>query len=157
MRDSTGLSEQQIICLSWVEKGFSSKDIAQEMGISPATVDTYLKVAMQRLGTNRRREAARIYRLTVGEQGLPQKLGSQSTDLVEDASIASMEGPAETAIPEPNATGSTNNGWLPSLGGKPNDLTATQTISKIMSLAIIMAGGSSAIVAAGLWIMGLLH
>lgn len=68
------LSEQQKVCLRHVSRGLSSKEIAQETGLSPQTVDTYLKAAMARLEVGSRREAARL--LAASE--IPQPLGSPS-------------------------------------------------------------------------------
>ena len=54
------LSEGQRQCLELVNQHLSSKEIALQLGISPHTVDQRVRQALQILGVEKRREAARI-------------------------------------------------------------------------------------------------
>lgn len=156
MVDSTRLSDQQIACLQRVERGLSSKEIAHELGISPATVDTYLKAAMQRLGTNRRRDAARILRSLIECDSLPQKLGSPSDDLVQhevfarmDASLADMDRAEATASSKsPKALR-----WIAEcFGGTPHDLNKFETVRAILWTALAATGVLAAMITIGAWL-----
>ncbi|KQM62685.1 hypothetical protein ASE75_13730 [Sphingomonas sp. Leaf17] len=62
------LTERQRECLHWVHRGYETKEIARELGLSPETVDMHVKNALQRLGLSSRKEAARS---VFGEQGRP--------------------------------------------------------------------------------------
>ena len=54
------LSQGQIECLLLVDRHHSSKEIAARLGISPHTVDQRIRVALEKLGVERRGEAARL-------------------------------------------------------------------------------------------------
>ncbi|WP_164096634.1 helix-turn-helix domain-containing protein, partial [Serratia marcescens] len=54
------LTARERDCLRLVARGMSSKEIALALGLSPLTVDGYLKEAVRTLGVSSRREAARI-------------------------------------------------------------------------------------------------
>jgi DNA-binding CsgD family transcriptional regulator len=82
------LSEGQKNCLRLVAKGMSSKEIAKVIGLTPQTVDTYLKAALARTGAPNRREAARM--LVTWE--LSQQSGSPSQPIAEPA-LASDSNP----------------------------------------------------------------
>lgn len=56
------LSERQRQCLTLVADGFTSKEIARQLNLSPSTVDNHLRAAMERLGLNNRADAARLLR-----------------------------------------------------------------------------------------------
>jgi DNA-binding CsgD family transcriptional regulator len=53
------LSARQRQCLLLVREGYSSKEIARKLGISPSTVDSHIGTATQLLGFDDRRQAAR--------------------------------------------------------------------------------------------------
>lgn len=57
----------------------SSKEIAQQLGLSPRSVDTYLTTAKEVLKASNRRDAARIFMAS----RVSQKLPSQSDALVD--------------------------------------------------------------------------
>lgn len=52
-------SPRQIECLTLVHEGFTSKEIALRLGVSPSTVDNHLSVAMALFDTDNRRTAAK--------------------------------------------------------------------------------------------------
>ena len=54
------LSQGQVDCLLLVDQHLSSKEIAVRLGISPHTVDQRIRGALEKLGVERRGEAARI-------------------------------------------------------------------------------------------------
>jgi DNA-binding CsgD family transcriptional regulator len=54
------LSQGQIECLLLVDRHHSSKEIAAQLGISPHTVDQRIRGALDKLGVERRGEAARM-------------------------------------------------------------------------------------------------
>jgi DNA-binding CsgD family transcriptional regulator len=139
----TNLTESQRTCLRLVGRGMSSKEIAIETGLSPATVDTYLKSAMARLGASNRRDAARL--LTSWEQS--QELGSPASPLPEPVSPRQLAGVVEEAA------------WfdwirLPPLGGRRNDLDAAHKTLAILKVAGI---GAVAVLALALLMAGALQ
>lgn len=75
------LTESQRSYLRLVFEHKSSKEIAQQLGISAHTVDKRIKEAMRVLGVNSRIEAARILVATPPSE-IDQPLGPQSPDLV---------------------------------------------------------------------------
>lgn len=56
------LTTQERECLRLVGQQLSSKEIAHELGISKASVDTYCNRARAKLGVTNRREAAQLIR-----------------------------------------------------------------------------------------------
>lgn len=54
------LTDKQRQCLRLVYAHMSSKEIAQQLGLGPATVDQYVKTAIRTLGVSDRRAAARM-------------------------------------------------------------------------------------------------
>src|SRR5512139_3697901 len=54
------LTEGQIECLLLVDRHYSSKEIATKLGISPHTVDQRIRGALEKLGVERRGDAARM-------------------------------------------------------------------------------------------------
>ena len=136
------LSKGQKTCLRLVAQGMSSKEIAQQTGLAPQTVDTYLKMALARLGVTNRREAAR--RLVAWE--LSQKSGSP-TQAVAGQPPAS-DPPSQTGGKRrPAKLG------LPPVGGAFHDLGWAQKTYLALRVAIFSAAGLSAVtlVIAGLF------
>ena len=134
------LSDGQKACLRLVAQGMSSKEIAKALGLTPQTVDTYVKTSMARLGVTSRREAARI--LAASE--LSRKLGSPSARLADRG-------------PEPQMASTGTTGWLswvrpPPVGGGVHDLNWSQKTYQALLVAVISA---SIVVALALLIAGL--
>ncbi len=122
------LSEGQKTCLRLVGQGMSSKEIARATGLTPQTVDTYLKASLPKLGVSNRREAARL--LLAWE--LSQYSESPSPPL------------AAAAIPADQSSRTGGTGWrqwlrLPPVGGGINDLTWTQKSYQALLVAIVAA------------------
>ena len=122
----TGLSDRQKECLRLVGQGMSSKEIAQRVGLSPQTVDTYLKAAMARLNVANRREAARRF------------LESEASQLSASPSLA-VELPLPDGQVGATAAGRYWAGLLlpPPLGGRPNELTAGARTFAALRIAAI--------------------
>ena len=52
------LTRREVEILTWIARGKSNVDIAQILGISPHTVDTYCRRVMSKLDTSSRTTAA---------------------------------------------------------------------------------------------------
>lgn len=122
------LHESQRNCLRLVAQGMSTKEIARETGLSPASVDTYLKQANSILGASNRRDAARtLLRLETS-----QKSGSPPQALPNPVGLG----------PQITATGETSwRHWsrLPSVGGSDNDLSWQLKTLHILQIAVVSA------------------
>jgi DNA-binding CsgD family transcriptional regulator len=135
------LSEGQKTCLRLVGRGMSSKEIARETGLTPQTVDTYVKAALGKLGAANRREAARA--LAAWE--LSQQSGSPPP------AIAAPTTQADDYV----QTGA--KGWrgplrLPPVGGGFHDLNWAQKSYQALLVAVVAA---AVVVALALAIAGL--
>lgn len=84
------LTPQERECLRLVAQQRSSKEIAQELGISKASVDTYCNRARAKLGVTSRREAAQLV--------LEASVGGQVTGFATPLAI-SDGGPAVVLLP----------------------------------------------------------
>lgn len=144
MNDATeNLTEGQKSCLRLVARGMTSKEIALVTGLTPQTVDTYIKSAMGRLGASSRREAARMLSRAEASQSLGSPSGAVAT----------------TALPMDQAIAADGGGlarWLrpPPVGGRSNDLTAAERTFAILKVAAISA---ATVVALALLIAGVLQ
>lgn len=123
------LTDSQKTCLRLVGRGMSSKEIAIETGLSPQTVDTYVKASLARLGVSNRREAARLL------QGweASQLSGSPAP------TVANTDPPSD----QPPTAGS---GWQgarsllpPPIGGRINQLGASERTYAILRVAFVSA------------------
>lgn len=121
----------------------SSKEIAQEVGLSHQTVDTYLKSAVAKLGADNRRDAARLFSTWEASQ----KSGSQPAPIASRTEVGN----------DGYATGS--GVWLswlmpPPVGGRINDLNAAQRSYAVIRVAVI---GAVAVLALALAVAGILY
>ena len=89
----TRLSKGQIDCLLLVDQHHSSKEIAVRLGISPHTVDKRIRGALDKLGVERRGEAARLVAAAIspGDQAY-QRLIHQSPHIDPGAASGHQEG-----------------------------------------------------------------
>lgn len=145
----TLLSEPHKQCLRLAGQGFSSKEIAPEIGLTHRTVDQYLHEARQMLGARSRGEAARILR--EAESGGPlKKLQLKSEAVVEAPETAIVEEPTDgTATPKSRF-------GIPPIGGPSDDLTPTGALRLIVQLALMAAVGTAVLVLIYFWVMDLL-
>lgn len=109
-------------------------EIAHQLGLSPATVDTYISSAFKKLGTSDRGTAAR---LLIGHERLPEKTRSEfpGVDAAPPSSVIPVPSPR---FPFP---------W-PSRGRPRNDLTTPQLIVAIVIATAILLGIATIYIAA---------
>ena len=93
------LTQGQIECLLLVDRHYSSKEIASKLGISPHTVDQRIRGALEKLGVERRGDAARMVAdaLSADEQAY-QRLIHQSPYIDPEGRPAQEEGTVRTQI-----------------------------------------------------------
>ena len=123
------LTLRQKECLALVGEGYTSKEIAQQLNISPSTVDNHLRTAMTALEATSRADAARQY----AASSTSQQLTSQPETLGDGEESAMMKG-SDTAI-LPSLFGHLIK--PPPIGGKPNEATKTEKLLRILQVAFI--------------------
>ena len=95
----TRLTPGQIECLLLVDRHHSSKEIAARLGISPHTVDQRIRGALEKLGVERRGEAARIVAAAVPtDDPAYQRLIHQSPHIDPHVVASHQEGTVSTQI-----------------------------------------------------------
>jgi len=135
------LTARERDCLRLVARGMSSKEIALALGLSPLTVDGYLKEAVRTLGVSSRREAARILASheshpqaapPQAEETPPQNLGGEPLDLAETV-LSEVPLPPKRSEAEPRFR-------VPFLrqGKQTNDLDPFNRLMWIFGLALLM-------------------
>jgi DNA-binding CsgD family transcriptional regulator len=93
------LSQGQIDCLLLVDRHHSSKEIANQLGISPHTVDQRIRGALDKLGVERRGEAARMVAAAVSpDDPAYQRLIHQSPYIDPHVAAGQEEGTVRTQI-----------------------------------------------------------
>lgn len=131
------LTARERDCLRLVGRGMSSKEIALALGLSPLTVDGYLKEAVRTLGVSGRREAARVLASheepsPQAEIAPPQNLGGEPGDLAETVH-SGVPLPPKRSEAEPRFR-------IPFLrqGKQINDLDPLNRLMWIVGLALLM-------------------
>lgn len=129
------LTDVQVNCLRLVADGYTSKQIAQKLGLTHLTVDQYLQRAKTAMGAPDRRTAARWY---VESQQNP---GFKSFELkpgpvAEPANDVTPPVVSAAETPSPQATGQwqTRLGFPP-VGGIRTSLDASQKTNAILRIA----------------------
>jgi DNA-binding CsgD family transcriptional regulator len=93
------LSQGQIECLLLVDRHHNSKEIAARLGISPHTVDQRIRGALEKLGVERRGEAARLVADAISpDDDTYQRLIRQSPHIDGSAPAGHQEGTVRTQI-----------------------------------------------------------
>lgn len=93
------LTEGQIECLLLVDRHYSSKEIASKLGISPHTVDQRIRGALEKLGVERRGDAARMVADELSaDHPIYQRLIHQSPYIDPDARHRQEDGTVRTQI-----------------------------------------------------------
>jgi DNA-binding CsgD family transcriptional regulator len=93
------LSDGQIKCLLLVDKHHNSKEIAARLGISPHTVDQRIRGALDKLGVERRGEAARLVAAAIpANDATYQRLIHQSPYIDPNPPTGQQEGTVRTSI-----------------------------------------------------------
>ena len=102
------LSQGQIDCLLLVDKHHSSKEIAVRLGISPHTVDQRVRGALEKLGVERRGEAARLVAAAASGDQAYQRLIHQPPHIDADAASGHQEGAVSHQIRHAGRAGETS-------------------------------------------------
>ncbi|MGF7154760.1 helix-turn-helix domain-containing protein [Novosphingobium gossypii] len=128
------LSPRQKDCLGLVQKLYSSKEIAAELGIGVGTVNSYISDAVTRLGARNRRHAAELLFLAEAEHA-PENFNPQSIGV-----------PAVAEFPPPMTTGSQTSDLLVVLpyrssGATRNAIKPSRRFLWILLLVIACAIG----------------
>lgn len=137
------LSGRQHQCLELVALGYTSKQIARELRISPSTVDNHLSAALERLGMNSRADAARA---------LQARVSAAQPDVVDE--------PASAPVPNANTRPSQKTSilrealQLPPLGGAENRLSLRRRYVHVIQIALL---GTMAMTAVVMTIAGLVQ
>lgn len=145
------LTEMQRTCLRLVARNRSSKEIAQETGLSHQTVDQYISRAAAALGATNRREAARI--LTELEREPFSKPEFKAEDVAATENSPTMSAPSRDREPERRHRLSK---WIPAIGGTRHDLAPTQVVPTILRITLLTMGTAGAIIAIFYWLNGLM-
>ena len=141
------LTDMQRSCLELVALNRSSKEIAQETGLTYQTVDQYLSRAAAVLGASSRREAARRYsELQQGAFKKPE---------FKPAVIAGSEISGTQSEPFGNP-----NPWrrwklplnVPGIGGARHDLDPVKVIYAVLRVSLFTMGTAGAIIAIVFWL-----
>lgn len=130
----------QVNCLRLVAEGYTSKEIAKQLGLTPMTVDQYLHRAKNVVGAPDRRTAARL--VFNGQTAEPFKPFELKAPAVADTAHGMTPPPAPGGELQDDIV---TNQWqtrlgYPPLGGIRSDLDATQktrTILRIAGLTLI--------------------
>jgi DNA-binding CsgD family transcriptional regulator len=103
------LTQGQIECLLLVDRHHSSKEIAVRLGISPHTVDQRIRGALEKLGVDRRGEAARLVADSVSpEDPAYQRLIHQTPYIDAHLQPGQEEGTVRTQIRHADRAGETS-------------------------------------------------
>jgi DNA-binding CsgD family transcriptional regulator len=142
------LTDGQKACLRLVARGRSSKQIAQETGLSHRTIDQYIFKATSALGASDRRDAARKFEgwELLKKLELKSEAVASPAESGELASSAQREGwqqsqASPSSMHDGGAIVSAHFGKpdgffaLPPIGGKPNTLSLRQRFYSVLRIA----------------------
>lgn len=138
----------QRTCLRLVARGRSSKEIAQETGLSYQTVDQYVSRAAATLRASNRREAARLFSEFEAEAFSKSEFKPEAIAELENSSIFN----------EPIGNSGGHGGWqqlstwIPGIGGSRHDLDKFQIFSAILRISLFTMGTAGAIIAIVFWL-----
>jgi len=102
------LSPGQIECLLLVDQHHNSKEIAAKLGISPHTVDQRIRGALDKLGVERRGEAARMVAAALSLDPVYQRLIHQSPHIDAFLLTGQQGGTVRTSIRHADRAGGVN-------------------------------------------------
>lgn len=144
-------------CLRLVAQGLQSKEIAQKIGRSHRTVDTYISAALPLFDTSDRRVAARRFLALEAAQttsSTPSDVGEATGTGLSQQLLSQPEGVAGLPFFMDDGRRASSRGTslrrlihLPPLGGKPNDLTPASKFLSGTQIGLIGAMTLMAIVA----------
>lgn len=150
------LTDVQVNCLRLVANGYTSKEIAKQLGLTPMTVDQYLQRAKKAMGAPDRRTAARW--LVENPQPAPFKPFELKTpDVADEADTVTCLDVSEGSDPGASVTGQ----WqsrigFPPLGGIRTSLDAsqkTQAILRIAGLSLIYTAAFALVLGGALQVL----
>jgi len=123
------LTDRQKQILHLVGQNYTSKEIARDLGISPATVNNHMVAAIQALGVTSRAEAARI----VAPNGASYKFTSEPPALSYPEKSSILSGSAAS-----DEQGALSHLFaLPPIGGRVNGLSWTERTTRMLQIAAI--------------------
>jgi len=126
----------------------SSKEIAQQLGLSHRTVDQYINQAARLLGASNRREAARM--LAFLEESALKKLQLKSQPVANPPISEEAEGvgqASDTGKKLPRILR-----WVPPIGGGRHDLKATEVTRDIFLVSLFSMVVATGIITAIFWL-----
>ena len=131
----TELTDVQVRCLHLVARGYTSKEIAKELGLTPMTVDQYLHRAKKTVGAPDRRSAAR--RVLDPPDAIVFKPFEFKTAAVAQPSpdVTPLALPGKGDLENSAAQQWQVHLGFPLLGGSRSDLDATQKTRVILRIA----------------------
>lgn len=141
------LSKRQRECVRLVGQGFTSKEIARRINVSPSTVDNHIRSALVRLGMNSRMEAAR---------------GLRAIEAPETDMIGSCDGVGETTgrlnhLAQPDVPHQRHPLRLPPLGGERNALSLQRRFFHVGQVALLAVMSLAALTITIAGIVNLFH
>jgi DNA-binding CsgD family transcriptional regulator len=128
------LSERQKQCLELVAAGYTSKEIARQLNLSPSTVDNHLNAALERLGVDSRTTAARMFvqhDQWIGHDGSSfdqYGAGQQFTDVARERPLAGE--PKRDTLASALFS-------IPALGGRENKLSQRRRYYHVVQIMIL--------------------
>lgn len=120
------LSKRQEECLALVARGYTSKQIARKLDISPSTVDNHINTVVNLIGAQSRADAARKFMAEITRQKMPRQ----------PETIAITNNP-EQYQPAPLIFSWRNFLTLPPIGGVSVDLNWKNKTFHIAQIAVI--------------------
>lgn len=121
-----GLTERQRQCMELVDQGYSSKQIARSLGISPSTVDNHIHAAVVKLGATTRQEAARRGRSGTEPETEPPSGPSDSPAIEEEENHSASTLPNQAQFLR-----------LPPIGGIRNESKISERFSYVIQVALM--------------------
>lgn len=131
------LTEPQRACLRLAAKGYTSKEIARSVGLTPQTVDQYMSRAINILGAADRREAARLHAQVESDEFSLSEL--RSTAVASHAAELADKLPAESPSFSQAPQWLRDLMWLPPIGGQRHELGWKERIRLIARISIAAA------------------
>ncbi|MET3723459.1 helix-turn-helix domain-containing protein [Sphingomonas trueperi] len=148
------LTKRQVECLGWVYRGYETKEIARELGLSPETVDMHIKNATQRLGVPSRKVAARLIH---GGTNIPQSLVPPSPGISAGSTTSDAEASAALGGAAPPDLVEVLGLPFPTEGAPINHLTSSQRLFWVAAIAVGVVVGFGALISSLQALGQLLH
>lgn len=132
----SALTERQRQCILLVSKGFTSKEIARSLNISPSTVDNHIRAVIVQIGAVNRVDAARIVEEWDRINRLPElRIGSDDALVEADKKNVHSKRSRKSWLK------------LPPIGGKSNKANISDKFKQIIQISVLGLMLFSALVA----------